>query len=163
MLQQNRIKICRIPIRSRSVRKDVRFLPIYTFGTDRSHLHIVLYIKVRRILLRIEFVLNRYWLLWLFWSVCAAKHAAAPFILPFIPKLQAKLQAPPGIPPEEWVKNSLMRAFFRAVPNAKKQFQTYFQDCVQMSENVNFFVTYFDHDCAIVKPSRKWNELVLRR
>ena len=48
-------------------------------------------------------------------------------------------------------------------PNAKKQFQTCFQDCVQMSENVNFFVTYFDHDCAIVKPSRKWNELVLRR
>ena len=92
-----------------------------------------------------------------------AKHAAAPFILPFILKLQAKLQAQPGIPPEEWVKNSLMRAFFRAVPNAKKQFQTYFQDCVQMSENVNFFVTYFDHDCAIVKPSRKWNELVLRR
>ena len=79
------------------------------------------------------------------------------------PKHQAKLQALPGIPPEEWVKNSLSRAFFRAVPNAKKQFQTYFQDCVQMSENVNFFVTYFDHDCAIVKPSRKWNELVLRR
>lgn len=31
-----------------------------------------------------------------------------------------------------------------------------------MSGNVNFFVTYSDLNCAIVKPSKKWNSISSR-
>ena len=61
------------------------------------------------------------------------------------------------------VHSAVQKAACTPSLGAKMHSQIDFTECVQMSENVNFFVTIPDIGCAILKPSRKWNELVLGR